>query len=238
MPVLPALDFSAASSRATTASLAAIPTTVTTIAWINMAATGGGTARGIVGCIAAPIQGWLLMNQNLSDAFEMIMVRATTNLQVTASAASFTNFSTSKWVCMVSCMDTTGGATNQRLLCGDLYNAPAEPSSYNTQAVGSGGVSFTAQPIVLGAASSTGTFNFPGLISAVGMWNRLLSMTEIQRYRFELLKRWPRMGNPFAYWNRVGLGVKAQDYGGRALHATVTNAVMAGGLAVPQSIVG
>ena len=232
MPVNPALDFSPASSRAATATQATLPTTTTTIAWIYLTTTGGGTPQDIVGSIAAPSQGYILMNHNLSDAFEIFWNRATTNLSVTAAAANFRYWAVNKWVCIVAFMDSTGANTDQRLMIGDIYNFPVEPSSYGTQVVGSGAVSFTNQPIIIGAGSSTGNNPTQGRISAVGMWKRLLNAQQVQRYRFDLLKRKPSASGAYTFWPRIGVGGQGTviDFSGSGINATVTNATATAGI--------
>ena len=235
MPVSTALDFSAALSRVDCGAQLPTPANLTFIVWANLGSTGGGTGQGIV---ARTTNRGLGMNVNVGDAFEFLALRATTSTQVTATAANFKYFATSKWVCIVSLFSAAGVNADQQILIGDLLNYPVGPSSYSTQLVGSGNLTAWDANLAIGAWTSTGSLPLvSGKIAAVGIWNKVLSFTEIQKQRFELLKRrFVITPNCQGFW-QLGRGTGPQvDWSRQFPAGLVTNAVSTAG--IPHNVWG
>lgn len=185
MPLTTALDFSALNSRVDCGGQLPTPAVLTIMAWINLTTSGGGTLQGIV---ARTTNRGLLMNQNISDAFELNVGRITTDCAVRATVSSFAFWRTNAWLCLVGMANTGGANSDQKLLLGDTLNFPKEPSSYNTQAVGSGTVLGWDANLALGAVTSTGVGQLPGKIAAVGIWNYALTSKQMGNFLREMLK--------------------------------------------------
>ena len=107
--------------------------------------------------------------------------RATTDTLVNSAGSVVSD---NAWQFIGAVKDTGGASSDQKLYYGTLSAVVAEVGSYTTQQVGSGTVGDdSAQSASIGNASPTSPQSwsrFIGSIAWVGVWNRKLSLSEIQ----------------------------------------------------------
>lgn len=139
---------------------------------------------------------------------------------ISADAANFSAYGINKWLFLVVRWDTTGVATDQKLLMGDLNTHAAEPSSYNTQSAGSGSRSTTNADVYMGNSHVGGGGRyFRGDIAFVGVWNYPLTSSEIIAQQFR-----PRVTSGcvlFCHYGFNGTGTQP-DWSGNGINGTVT----------------
>lgn len=157
--------------------------TMTALAWVYNTAVSAAPRIFQKGISSNGAYNYLLINPTNSN-FEHTVHLATTDLSVRANGVNMPQYALNKWL-FVACQHNVAGAnTDQHLWSGDLTHAVAEAASYTTQTVGAG-----AQPsdatldLIVGNKSNIGS-EWQGAIAWLGIWNRALSLAEIQQQQF------------------------------------------------------
>ena len=142
------------------------------------------------------------------------------NQTATAVITNMPTLATGKWVCLACVYDMAVGTTATKLYSGDGVTLLAEPSSYSAQtgAADSPGDD-SADPYLV---SGLGV-NLDAKIGPVAVFNRVLSLAELQSWQFR-----PRMMDGcVGYWHLGFNGTGSQiDYSGNGNHGTVTGATV------------
>lgn len=143
--------------------------------------------------------------------------RASTTLVANATAANV-NMRNNVWQCFCGVMYSSGANGDQHLYWGDLSAALSEAAAYASRTVGSGAhASDSAANAVIGNNSGN-AIAFPGRISVLAMWNRALSLAELQSQQF---KKSPVVTSGLLFFMRLGVnGVDLVDYGSNAVAAS------------------
>lgn len=105
--------------------------------------------------------------------------RGTTDIEVRADSGNFAAFGTGKWIFVAFVWDSGGAASGQKLFVGDETTAPAQPSAYTLQAVGSGASDTTAGTVYIGNASYDTTLWVDGRMGGFALYSRALSDADI-----------------------------------------------------------
>lgn len=158
---------------------------------------------------------------NSGGSLLLAIFRATTNTQIegTPSAIGF-----DKWSFVATVHNTGGANGDQKLFGGDLSTIAAEPSSYISQSVGSGAVGDNSSTDMIIGNRETNGRNFEGLIAWIGIWNRVLTLGEMQAQQFR-----PHVTSGcvlFTHCGYNGTGTQA-DWSGNGNNGTVTGATVA-----------
>lgn len=158
-----------------------------------------------------------------SNNIHLEVFRATVVLSITAALSNFTSAGANKWL-FVACLWDSGGADgDQRIFIGDLSTHATEPSSYGTQALGSGALSSDASANLTAWNHPAASQSFPGDGGWCGVWNRLLTAGEVRAQQFHPHKT---SGNVlFCHYGYNGTGNQA-DLSGNGNTGTVTGAVV------------
>lgn len=170
-----------------------------------------------------------------TSQIQIVMTRATTNLNATASLANMSTYGASKWCCVATTWDSTGANGDQQLWHGDLATPMAEAAAYVTQQVGSGTVTdTTALDFLVGNASSNNRV-FDGKIAFIAAWNRRLSQVEMAIQQF---RPHPTSGCVlFSMLGYNGTGTQP-DWSGNGNAGTVTGTAVASHVPLPFRRVG
>lgn len=123
----------------------------------------------------------------------------------------------------VGCCWNTGGANgDQKLFHGNLATLAAEATGYSTQSVGSGTIQ-SDNALVARIGQYATTNPFAGAIAWVGVWNRVLTLAEIQQQQFH-----PHLASGCVVFTHLGLmGTGTQpDWSGNGNTGTVTGATV------------
>jgi hypothetical protein len=150
--------------------------------------------------------------------------RTTTALEVEATYANCPTYGTNKWCFAAITMDFNGANGNQKLYHGDLSTLAVEPSAYSLQTVGTGTRPSDASVDAFIGNSSNANVALGGALSIVAVFNRVLSLGEIQSWQFD-----PRMmAGCVGLWRLGDNGTGTQpDYSGNGNAGTVTSATQA-----------
>lgn len=214
-----ALLFNADGDRVdyTGASLIDIGSVGTMLVWLYP--TDDTARQGIAGAANADMQ----LNFNghqAGDPWVFIRQRSTTYLQANAPSANFASYGLNKWICLATAWD---GATAPILAMGDLSTLLAEPSAYTTQTVGSG-TYLTGNSFRVGMPHFSTTLEFKGRIAFVAVWDRRLTLAELQSQQFR-----PRVSDNCVLFTHLGFnGLGNQiDWSGKGYHGTLTGTTLA-----------
>lgn len=129
------------------------------------------------------------------DYFYFERERSTTRILLQSDAANFSAYGLNKWLCLVARWDASGVDADQSFLMGDETTAPAAPSSYTTQSVGSGTPGTTAGVAVVGGSNVNTTRWLRGRVGFHALFPSRLSdadVTEVWRGRYQ--------NNPSIWW--------------------------------------
>ena len=128
---------------------------------------------------------------------------------------------TSKWYCVVATYDSLAAQQNH-MYVGDLVTALSEPT-YSNNTNGSGSQSDdSARSLVIGNDGTT--LALQGRIAFAGVWNRAMSLAELQSQQFR-----PRVSSGSLLFTHYGFnGTDTQpDWSGNGNAGTVTGATVA-----------
>lgn len=141
-------------------------------------------------------------------------------------AVSTDTLSNNTWQFVAATWDVNGSNTDQKLFIGTLASAVSEVSGYSDQTVGAGTVSTVpdSKPVQIG--DGIGEFawetGYAGRIAWVGVWNRTLSLGEIQAQQFR-----PHVTNGcllFSHYGYSGVGTQA-DWSGNVYNGTPSTTI-------------
>ena len=157
---------------------------------------------------------------NDGSTLSLLVDRATTDLNLTGNNASSATLPLNTWAFAVAAYDTS---TNPQMFMGTL-TAEVSEVSYATQTLGSGTIGDnTAELGCVGNASLAGTQDksFPGIIGFISIYNRRLTLGEIQQQQFS-----PYVTSGCIYFSHLGFnGTGNQvDWSGNKNTGTVTSA--------------
>jgi len=159
-----------------------------------------------------------------SSRLEGLIQRSTTSIDAIANLSDFSAWALSTWMLVAFTWNDAGASTDQRLYVGNQTTAPAEPSSYTTQQVGSGTTSDdSARDWILGNNQNNGNA-FIGEIAVQGVWSRQLSAADLAAW----FKNPTEVGANLVMLHSIGSnGTDTQfDYSGNANAGTVTGATV------------
>lgn len=165
----------------------------------------------------------LTLNPDGSGRFSIQYNRATSIIDVRATATNFAAYAVNKWLFLAGVIDMAG-ASSSGLYMGDLVTPAGAPASYAARTLGSGAhVSDAGLPAIIGNKSNDGG-NLPGPIAWVAVWKRALSFQEI------LEQQWRRHVSQdcvyFAEFGFNGAGTQP-DWSGNSHAGTVTGTTVA-----------
>lgn len=140
-----------------------------------------------------------LYSKGVSPGFKSMEVLSTggvsldidraTDAQKRANTANLPGFGSSKWSAIAISHDISG--SSYKIYSGDLSTPFAEAGAYSVTTAGAGAaVSEASQNGIIGNRATGGAgFFFPGKIGRVSIFNRVLSLGELQiiQYRHQLL---------------------------------------------------
>lgn len=116
---------------------------------------------------------------------ELNIARATTN---SSFITSTTPLSGTGWVCLATTYDSAAGAgTLGHIYVGSLTARMVE-ATLGTNTDGSGAVNADNTVQLIACNQSAGTVAFQGALAVVAVWNRVLTLAEIQQQQFMLRK--------------------------------------------------
>lgn len=116
--------------------------------------------------------------------------RATQSLFVRATnLAAHAAYGTAKWIVVAGVWNENGIATDQRLYMGDMAMAMSEPSGYNVQRQGIGGVvSDAANELWVGSDPGTTALEWNGRMLFAGFWSKQLTLQQLEQLRQRLVR--------------------------------------------------
>ena len=187
---------------------------VTFIAWIKP--TDLSVAQGFIGKVGnVDTSGWSARIRS-GGQFQITRGRATATMNTTTTDAGLTN---GVWSCVAGVLNITGGTV--KAYAGTLTALVAECAG--TQTVGSGAILTDASLTQrLGARHPGSDGGWDGEIGPVAIFNRALTLGEIQSWQFD-----PRMmAGCVGFWLLGDNGTGTQpDYSGNGNAGTVTSAI-------------
>lgn len=187
---------------------------VTFIAWIKP--TDLSVAQGFIGKFGnVDTSGWAARIRS-GGQFQIVRGRATATMNTTTTDAGLTN---GVWSCVAGVLNITGGTV--KAYAGTLTALVAECAG--TQTVGSGAILTDASLTQrLGARNLESDGGWDGEIGPVAIFNRALTLGEIQSWQFD-----PRMmAGCVGFWLLGDNGTGTQpDYSGNGNAGTVTSAI-------------
>lgn len=187
--------------------------TVTFIMWIKP--TDLTVLQGFIGKFGnVDESGWRARIRS-GGQFQIVRGRATTTMVHTTTNAGLVN---GQWNCVAGCMDITGGTV--KAYSGTLTALATECTG--TQTVGSGAIlSDASHTQLLGARNLEADGGWDGEIGPVAIFNRALTLGEIQSWQFD-----PRvLSGCVGFWNLGDNGTGTQpDFSGNGNSGTVTGA--------------
>lgn len=204
--------------------------TMTALAWVFIETE---TANNVVEVIAhkgvgpTPETAYLQWAKTSNTARYRCIRQRSTNIQVLANASDFSVHGLNKDLFFVSTWNTTGSASDQKLLLGDRSTPAAEPSSYVTQELGSGATNDDSA-IPLSVGGDSGGRSLDGRISYVQIIRAALTDAEIHKIQFSPLyaSRHPS-AELFVPDYGISNGTGTQrDLSGNGNDGTVTGAVV------------
>lgn len=155
--------------------------------------------------------------------FHYIYVRST-SLEMEAPKANFSALATSTWVFLCAVANAGGANGDQDLWLGNLTTAPAEPSSYTSQVVGSGDHTTNGSDDMIIGNDVNQTQAIPGQIAMIGFWKRAFSSTEMDALRRIWNCNYP-VASQGCWVFGVGNSTGTQpDWSGNGNNGTVTGA--------------
>lgn len=147
-----------------------------------------------------------------------------------AALANFTSYGLNKWMFLAGTTDhVTAG--NNRLLIGDLSTKATEPSAYGGQSIGTGSAgNNSGNAAVIGNGSVGGSNPWNGRLALLAVWNRTMSVAEIQSQQFR-----PRVTSGCVLFQVLGYnGTGTQpDWSGSSHAGTVNGAVVGDHVPIP-----
>jgi len=149
-------------------------------------------------------------------------------IMLSANLSTLSNYSTGKWICFGFTYNANvSTAAEQILFTGDLSNLVAEPSSYSSQANIAQSTSSDAATNLIIGNDPAGNLNFDGLIAQVILWNKQLSLAEIQAQQFSTKPViYPQNVVLFSHYGFNGTDTQP-DWSGNGNNGTVTGATVA-----------
>jgi hypothetical protein len=154
---------------------------------------------------------------------QFTLARSTQSLAMIYTTANLPNFGTNKWVFIAVVWDTAGANGDQILYSGDLTHTVAAGSSPSPQRVGSGTVTSQDALSLFVGNNVGGAAPFPGNIAYTGLWNRRLSLGELQDQQFH-----PHVTSGSVIASYLGFnGTSSQpDWSGNGNAGTVTGSAV------------
>lgn len=211
-----ALTFvSASSDRVNCGSAAGIDnlTALTVMGWVNPTALAG---RPLISKYRGSVpEGWTFEIDGASGFLSFTWEQNTSHIAYVSSSLALT---TNTWACIAATADATGA----KIYVGSLTANMAE-TTYSATTVGSGGFkSDAARSLFLGNRdATTPNGGFPGRIGPTLLFNRILTLGEIQSLQFK-----PRpLSGCRGYWRPGDAGTSSvPDWSGQGNTGTVTGA--------------
>jgi hypothetical protein len=193
--------------------------TGTILAWIypTVLDTGGGRVYQ-KSYLGADGSYWVLaVNDGAMGRLHMGYSRPTGDLNIAADVVT-----TNAWQFVGAVFNGSGVDADQKMYRGTLAIRVAEVGAYFVKSTGSG--THPTDAGSTGLIGNRGNFNvgFPGRIAWLGLWNRQLSVSEIETQQFR-----PRVTSGcVGFWDLHGTGTQ-YDQSGNGNHGTVTGATAA-----------
>lgn len=161
----------------------------------------------------------LAFNGTGAAGFEWKIDRATSDLTILATPGNFAAYGVDKWMCVGVTWDTGGSSPTAYI--GDQALPMAEPSSYTSQAVGSGTpTTDVSNDLIVGAANASGGAAWDGKVAFVAWWSTRLTAGELTHQ-----KNHPQPGPNCLLMAHLWNTGTAADLSGNNLNGTVTGAV-------------
>lgn len=191
--------------------------TGTYMVWVYPTAVNG-TTRSIIhkGAFGT---GYRFLRMTNGDFFVGVR-RLTTNLRAESNT---TPIGANSWQFLAGVHDTGGVNGDQRLFYGTLTSLVAEVGGYVTQTVGAGVVPSNAATDQMVGNNDTPNAGFSGHIAIAAIWNRMLSLGELQAQQFR-----PHPTNGCVLFLHLGYNLVAAqpDWSGNGNNGVVVGATL------------
>ena len=160
---------------------------------------------------------------NPDFAFVCQIPRATESVVVAGLLGNFAHLTLGEWMCVAVVIDLAEANADQKILVGNLSNAPEEPSSYDTQAVGSGArESDAGNNLIVG--NHPNDWYWQGSVASVRILNVALSEAQIASLHRNI---WFSTADTVCLTNYGFNDTGSQlDFSGQGNHGTVTGATV------------
>lgn len=190
----------------------------TVAAWVNMDTISDATEPRLYN--KAGTQRFALVFNATQFGFEYS--RSTTICRAKAAFANLPALDIAKWCFLACVMNSAGVNSDQQVFVGSLTSAVTEASAYDLQGVGSGTHDDAGADALIGHNTAAGS-SIDGFVAWMGIWNRALTLGELQAQQFHPHVTAGCVG--FYHLGWTGTGTQP-DWSGNENVGTVTGATV------------